>query len=171
MTDQMKHKLTEGQNRILQNMTSFRLEPGQDPFDAMNNQSDLAALKARADKAEAACALLRNCLFHFAVNEESLKTTSFESMAVEGFDITAMLCEAFSTDCGKGWLSPERAAQLEAHANELELTAARQAVVINRMREALGWVHDHGACNCGKAEEHAEDCPVAQALATNKEQP
>ena len=33
------------------------------------------------------------------------------------------------------------------------------------LREALEWAHEHGACNCGEAGEHVEDCPVAVALA------
>ena len=59
-------------------------------------ESKLSAEKARADKAEAACAEMRQVIESFRWADPFAEKSK----------------HAISTDCGKGWVSPEKAKRL-----------------------------------------------------------
>lgn len=79
----------------------------QTEFESMNRQ--LAAEKARADKAEAACAEMREAIYEISI-QECIGVEHLGVCCIEESSIHSIAEEALAkTDCGTGWLSPEKA--------------------------------------------------------------
>lgn len=107
-------------------------------------------LQARADRAEACCAEMRYLIELTFGDRQDLPNMHPGHIAGEFcFAELRRAIHALSTDCGKGWLSPEKAKELEARILFLESAAvcyeARIAALKarnQRLREALELLMD-----------------------------
>lgn len=120
----------------------------------------LSELKARADRAEAAAAEMRACI-------SELEGTEIE------YGLAKRLAACLQSDCGKGWLSPEKAKELQA---ELKSTAQAHGIALvdltqlqarnQRLREAIR----RAQLAIHQDDEYEADAVLERALAANQKE-